>query len=109
MSRGYTQVHGCIWDLGLVSGRMISDRQCVDQKHMQRLSHARSLAALNDTPKKNMAGTPAATLLGVTASLYFLIFCSFGGRIYNRVKQKRFRWEDYSITLATVSLMLMRQ
>lgn len=75
MSRGYTQVHGCIWDLGLVSGRMISDRQCVDQKHMQRLSHARSLAALNDTPKKKYGGNAsghAAWCYGFALLLDFL-------------------------------------
>ena len=52
-----------------------------------------------------MAGTPAATLLGVTASLYLVVLCLFGVRVHNKVQQKRFRWEDYSITLATVCII----
>lgn len=49
-----------------------------------------------------MAGSPATTLLVVTAVLFFVISTLFSGRIYKRVRQRRFRWDDYSMTLATV-------
>ncbi|KAL5464954.1 hypothetical protein PMIN06_000907 [Paraphaeosphaeria minitans] len=54
-----------------------------------------------------MAGLPATTVVIVTAFLYVLILSLFSWRIYERVKQKRFRWDDYSITLATVCQLLL--
>ncbi|KAF2448620.1 hypothetical protein P171DRAFT_481673 [Karstenula rhodostoma CBS 690.94] len=53
-----------------------------------------------------MAGSPARTLLIVTAFLFFVISSLFSGRIYQRVKQRRFRWDDYTITLATLLALI---
>ncbi|KAJ4293597.1 hypothetical protein N0V90_008880 [Kalmusia sp. IMI 367209] len=53
-----------------------------------------------------MAGTPASTLLGVTTSLYFVVLCLFGCRIYNKTRQKRFRWDDYSVAIAMVLALM---
>jgi hypothetical protein len=56
-----------------------------------------------------MAGSPATTLLVVTAFLFSVVLPLFSGRIYERAKQRRFRWDDYSITLATVCLSLLEK
>ncbi|KAJ4346753.1 uncharacterized protein N0V89_010685 [Didymosphaeria variabile] len=53
-----------------------------------------------------MATSPATTLLGVTAFLFLVILTLFGGRVYERAKQRRFRWDDYSITLATLLALI---
>ncbi|KAK7179572.1 integral membrane protein [Paraphaeosphaeria sporulosa] len=49
-----------------------------------------------------MAGSPATTVLVVTAFLFVIILTLFGWRMYERVKRRRFRWDDYSITPATL-------
>ncbi|KAF1969774.1 hypothetical protein BU23DRAFT_404245, partial [Bimuria novae-zelandiae CBS 107.79] len=44
--------------------------------------------------------------LGVTTSLCSIVLYLFSARVYNNIKQRRFRWEDYSITLATVLALI---